>query len=310
MPPRIGYLLPTREQILIGQPQATTLLELAVRAERLGFDSLWVGDSLLARPRHEPLTLLAAVASRVPRVYLGTAVLLPALRNPVVLAHQVATLDQIAEGRLILGIGIAADVPNIRAEFTAAGVPFEKRVGRLLEGVRLARALWTGQPVSWNGRWKVENAVLGPTPYRVGGPPIWIGGSLPASRERAGRYFDGWMPIAPDAEQWQQQWAEIRTIARQARRNPTALTGAIYLSVVVDDDTARANDRLDHYLERYYGQPAAAVRKWQACYAGSGEGLAQWLRGYAAAGVEHFVLRFAGDHERHLDLVAALRNAL
>jgi alkanesulfonate monooxygenase SsuD/methylene tetrahydromethanopterin reductase-like flavin-dependent oxidoreductase (luciferase family) len=310
MPPRIGYLLPTREQILIGQPQATTLLELAVRAERLGFDSLWVGDSLLARPRHEPLTLLAAVASRVPRVYLGTAVLLPALRNPVVLAHQVATLDQIAEGRLILGIGIAADVPNIRAEFTAAGVPFEKRVGRLLEGVRLARALWTGQPVSWNGRWKVENAVLGPTPYRVGGPPIWIGGSLPASRERAGRYFDGWMPIAPNAEQWRQQWAEIRTIARQARRNPTALTGAIYLSVVVDDDTARANDRLDHYLERYYGQPAAAVRKWQACYAGSGEGLAQWLRGYAAAGVEHFVLRFAGDHERHLDLVAALRNAL
>jgi len=310
MPPRIGYLLPTREQILIGQPQATTLLELAVRAERLGFDSLWVGDSLLARPRHEPLTLLAAVASRVPRVYLGTAVLLPALRNPVVLAHQVATLDQIAEGRLILGVGIAADVPNIRAEFKAAGVPFEKRVGRLLEGVRLARALWTGQPVSWNGRWKVENAVLGPTPYRVGGPPIWIGGSLPASRERAGRYFDGWMPIAPNAEQWRQQWAEIRTIARQARRNPTALTGAIYLSVVVDDDTARANDRLDHYLERYYGQPAAAVRKWQACYAGSGEGLAQWLRGYTAAGVDHFVLRFAGDHERHLDLVAALRNAL
>jgi alkanesulfonate monooxygenase SsuD/methylene tetrahydromethanopterin reductase-like flavin-dependent oxidoreductase (luciferase family) len=118
------------------------------------------------------------------------------------------------------------------------------------------------------------------------------------------------MPIAPDAEQWQQQWAEIRTIARQAGRDPTALTGAMYLSVVVDDDTARANDRLDHYLERYYGQPAAAVRKWQACYAGSGEGLGQWLRGYAAAGVDHFVLRFAGDHERHLDLVAGLRDAL
>jgi alkanesulfonate monooxygenase SsuD/methylene tetrahydromethanopterin reductase-like flavin-dependent oxidoreductase (luciferase family) len=133
---------------------------------------------------------------------------------------------------------------------------------------------------------------------------------LPASRERAGRYFDGWMPIAPNAEQWQQQWAEIQTIARQAGRDPTALTGAMYLSVVVDDDTARANDRLDHYLERYYGQPAAAVRKWQACYAGSGEGLAQWLGGYAAAGVDHFVLRFAGDHERHLDLVAGLRNAL
>src|SRR5215467_10976700 len=163
MPPRIGYLLPTREQILIGQPQAAPLLELAARAERLGFDSLWVGDSLLARPRHDPLTLLAAVASRVPRVEIGTAVLLAALRNPVVLAHQVATLDQIAEGRLILGVGIAADVPNIRAEFTAAGVPFEKRVGRLLEGVRLCRELWTGAPVSWDGRWRVEG-VLGVTP--------------------------------------------------------------------------------------------------------------------------------------------------
>ena len=162
---RIGYLLPTRERVMAGQPQASSLLELAGRAERLGFDSVWVGDSLLARPRHEPLTLLAAVASRVRRVDVGTAVLLPALRNPVLLAHQVATLDQVAEGRLILGVGIAADVPNIRQEFTAAGVPFEKRVGRLLEGLRLARLLWSGKPVDWDGRWKVEQGILGPTEF-------------------------------------------------------------------------------------------------------------------------------------------------
>src|SRR5688572_18021148 len=154
-----------------GEPETRPLLELAMRAQRLGWDSLWIGDSLLARPRHEPLTLLAAVAALVPRVELGTAVLLPTLRNPVLLAHQVATLDQIAEGRLILGVGIARDVPDIRAEFTAAGVPFEKRVGRLLEGLRLCRALWTGKPVSWEGRWKVEAGVLGPTPHRPGGPP-------------------------------------------------------------------------------------------------------------------------------------------
>jgi alkanesulfonate monooxygenase SsuD/methylene tetrahydromethanopterin reductase-like flavin-dependent oxidoreductase (luciferase family) len=161
-----GYLLPTREQIMAGRPQAATLLALAERAEGLGFDSIWVGDSLLARPRHEPLALLAAVAARVRRLELGTAVLLPALRNPVLLAHQVATLDQISEGRLILGVGIAADGPNIRAEFTAAGVPFEKRVGRLLEGLRLCRALWSGKPVDWDGLWKVQGGVLGPTPRR------------------------------------------------------------------------------------------------------------------------------------------------
>ena len=100
MAPRIGYLLPTREHIMEGRPETGPLLALAARAEALGYDSIWVGDSLLARPRHDPLTLLAAVAARVPRVELGTAVLLPALRNPVLLAHQVATLDQVVRGAL------------------------------------------------------------------------------------------------------------------------------------------------------------------------------------------------------------------
>ena len=145
MAPRIGYLLPTREQVMDGRPQTGPLLDLAARAEQLGFDLVWVGDSLLARPRHDPLTLLAAVAARTQKVQLGTAVFLPALRNPVVLAHQLATLDQISEGRLVLGAGIASDVPNIRAEFAAAGVPFEGRVGRMMEGLRLARALWAGK---------------------------------------------------------------------------------------------------------------------------------------------------------------------
>jgi len=141
MPVRIGYLLPTREQVMQGRPEAALLLGLAERAEGLGYDSIWVGDSILARPRHEPLTLLSAVAARTRKAGLGTAVLLPALRNPVVLAHGIATLDQISEGRVILGVGIASDVPNIRAEFVACGVPFEKRVGRMLEGLRLCREL-------------------------------------------------------------------------------------------------------------------------------------------------------------------------
>src|SRR5205823_2683926 len=83
----IGYLLPTREQVMEGRPEAAPLLALAERAEDLGYDSIWVGDSILARPRHEPLTLLSAVAARTRHSELGTAVLLPALRNPVVLAH-------------------------------------------------------------------------------------------------------------------------------------------------------------------------------------------------------------------------------
>lgn len=310
MTPKLGYLLPTREQIMEGRPEARPLLALAERAEALGYDSVWVGDSLLARPRHDPLTLLAAVAARTAKVEMGTAVLLPALRNPVVLAHQVATLDQIAEGRLILGVGIATDVPNIRAEFTAAGVTFDKRVGTLLDGLALARALWTGQPVDWDGRWSVKAGVLGPTPHRKGGPPIWIGGSVKPARERVGKLFDGWFPNAPTPAQYVEQWAEVRDFARDAGRDPDALTGAMYLTLAVDDDAARANARIDSYLERYYGQRPDALRKRQMCYAGPAEGAAQWLKSYAESGASHLVLRFAGEHERRLEAVAKLRRTL
>jgi alkanesulfonate monooxygenase SsuD/methylene tetrahydromethanopterin reductase-like flavin-dependent oxidoreductase (luciferase family) len=308
--PRLGYLLPTRERIMEGTHETAPLLALAEKAEALGFDSVWVGDSLLARPRHDPLTLLAAVAARTRKVEMGTAVLLPALRNPVVLAQQVATLDRISEGRLILGIGIASDVPNIRDEFVAAGVPFERRVGTLVEGVALMRALWTGKPVDWDGRWKMKNAVLGPTPHRPGGPHIWIGGSVAAARERTGRLFDGWFPNAPSPAEYAAQFAEVTAAAKSAGRDPTVVTGAMYLTLSIDDDASRAEARIDSYLEQYYGQRPDVMRKRQMSYAGPATGAAAWLKSYADAGASHLVLRFAGEHDRQLDIVSGLRHEL
>ena len=310
MAPRIGYLLPTRESIMEGRPDAAPLLGLAERAEKLGYDSVWVGDSLLARPRHEPITLLAGVAGRTKRVALGTAVLLPALRNPVLLAHQVATLDQVSQGRVILGIGIASDVPNIRAEFRSAGVPFDKRVGTLMEGMRLCKALWSGEPVDWDGRWHVEKGVIGPTPHRPGGPLIWGGGSVPAALERAGRHFDGWFPTGPDAKRWGEQWREVQGIARAAGRKPGAVEGAIYLTLAVDEDAAKADRRIGDFLSQYYGQRPDVLKKRQACFAGPAAAAAEWLQGYAAEGASHLVLRFAGDHERHLETFAKIRKDL
>lgn len=303
MSPRLGYLLPTRERIMEGRHETGPLLDLAARAEVLGYSSLWIGDSVTARPRHDPITLLAAVAARVPRVALGTAVLLPALRNPVLLAHQFATLDRISEGRVILGVGIARDVANIRAEFAACGVPFDKRVGRMLEGLRLCRALWSGDPVDWHGRWEVAGT-LAPTPHRAGGPPIWIGGNLPASLERVGKWFDGWFPNAPDPPTFARQWQEIKAIARAAGREPAQLDAAMYLTLAIGDDAAEADARLDAFLEGYYAQPANVLRQRQAVFAGPAEAAAEWLNAYASAGATHLVLRFAGQPEPQMEAMA------
>jgi alkanesulfonate monooxygenase SsuD/methylene tetrahydromethanopterin reductase-like flavin-dependent oxidoreductase (luciferase family) len=307
---RIGYLLPTRETIMEGRHEAEPLMNLAERAEKLGYDSVWVGDSLLARPRHEPITLLAGVAGRTKRVRLGTAVLLPALRNPVLLAHQVATLDQVSAGRVILGIGIASDVPNIHAEFRAAGVPWEKRVGTMMEGVRLCKALWSGKPVDWEGRWHVEQGVIGPRPYQPGGPPIWGGGSVPAALERAGRHFDGWFPTGPDAKGWGAQWRQVQDIARDAGRKPEVLEAAIYLTLAVDENAGKAEQRIDDFLSAYYGQRPDVLKKRQACFSGSAAAAADWLNAYVQQGARYLVLRFAGEHERQLETFAQLREQL
>jgi alkanesulfonate monooxygenase SsuD/methylene tetrahydromethanopterin reductase-like flavin-dependent oxidoreductase (luciferase family) len=310
MPPQIGYLLPTRERVMEGRPQTAALLELATRAEELGFDSVWVGDSLLARPRHDPLTLLAAVAARTKRVALGTAVFLPALRNPVVLAQQLATLDQISEGRMVLGAGIANDLPNIRAEFAAAGVPFEGRVGRMMEGLRLARALWTGKPVDWSGRWPLQGGVLGPMPYRPSGPPIWMAGSVRPALERAGKYFDGWFAIEPSLPRWSEQWAEVQQVVREAGRDVREFVAAIYVTLAIDEDASRANQRIDAFLESYYGQPAEVLRRRQAVYGGPPDAAAEFLNGFAKAGASHVIVRFAGDPDRQLETLAGMRHQL
>ena len=306
---QVGYLLPTREKIMAGQPAGRPLLELARQAEDLGYDSIWAGDSLLARPRHEPLTLLSAVAGCTNNVKLGTAVLLPALRNPVVLAHQLATMDQISEGRVIVGAGIAADTPPIRAEFEAAGVPFEKRVGRMLELFRLCRALWTGEAVNWDGRWKVTDGVLGPEPYQEGGPPIWVGSFVQAGRERAAKHFNGWFPTGPDAETYGKWLVETREMASAAGRNPQDLTAALYLTVAIDEDASKADGMINDYLSQYYGMPAEVMRKRQACFAGSLEAVGDWIQGYVDAGVEHLVCRFVGEHEVMLKQISELRAA-
>jgi probable F420-dependent oxidoreductase len=297
MATEFGVLLPTREAVMSGRMETNPLLAMAERAEATGFDSVWIGDSLTARPRHEPLTLLAAVAGRTRRVRLGTAVLLPALRPPVVLAHIVGTLDRVAEGRLILGVGIAADAPPIRKEFAAAGVPFERRVGRFLETLEICRALWSRDGVSFRGKhFTLEDLTMEPKPHRPGGPPIWIGGSGPTALREAAR-FDAWFPTGPHVEFFAEQFPLIQAAARAAGRPADAVTGAAYVTLALDPDPAAAERRLHGFLEIYYAAPARTIMARQATYAGPLEGCVDWLQRWIAAGCRHLMFRFAGGDQ-------------
>ena len=297
MAAEFGVLIPTREAIMSGRPDTGPLLAMAERAEAAGFDSVWIGDSITARPRHEPLTLLAAVAARTRRVRLGTGVLLPALRQPVVLAHVVGTLDRSAEGRVILGVGIAADAPAIRREFSAVGVPFERRVGRFLEILEVCRALWTRDGVSFAGKhFALDNVTVEPKPHRAGGPPIWIGGSGPTALREAAR-FDAWFPTGPSVEFFAEQWPRIQAAARAAGRAPDAVSGAAYVTLALDPDRAAAEQRLHRFLETYYAAPAKTILARQACYAGPIEGGVEWLQRWIDAGCRHISLRFAGGDQ-------------
>ncbi len=301
-----GVLLPTREAVMSGRPETAPMLAMAERAEAAGFDSVWIGDSLIARPRHEPLTLLAAVAARTRRVRIGTAVLLPALRHPVVLAHIIGTLDRVAEGRVILGVGIAGDTPAIRKEFAAAGVPFERRVGRFLEMLEICRALWSRDHVSFSGtHFTLQDVTMEPKPHRPGGPPIWIGGSGPTALREAAR-FDAWFPTGPSVEFFAEHWPRVQAAARAAGRAPDAVTGAAYVTLALDPSPAAAEQRLHGFLETYYAAPARVILARQACYAGPIEGCVEWLQCWIDTGVRHIALRFAGgDQLAQVDEAAA-----
>jgi alkanesulfonate monooxygenase SsuD/methylene tetrahydromethanopterin reductase-like flavin-dependent oxidoreductase (luciferase family) len=316
---RFGVLLPTRQGVGFDAAPLRECLALARRAEALGFDSVWAGESILARPRHEPCTVLAAVAAACDRIGIGTAVALPALHPPVLLAHRLATLDQLSGGRLVVGAGLGVDNAATRAEFAAAGVPFEQRVGRLVETVRACRTLFRRDPSAAApdapGRrtpyWDLSGVTLETAPARPDGPPFWVGATVakPAALARAGRCFDGWLPTAPSADAFASGLAAVRAAARDAGRPEGAVTGAVYLTVSVAADPRCAEAMLRTYVERYYGLPFEVMSRVQGMFAGAPEDAADWLRGYVRGGAAHVVLR-SPDLGAQLDTLGALAASL
>ncbi|MEU1719880.1 LLM class flavin-dependent oxidoreductase [Nonomuraea sp. NPDC005692] len=298
---KVGYLLPTRDQAVRGDDDPALMIAQARHADALGFDSVWAGDSPLTRPRVDPLLLLSAVAVTAPRLTLGTAVLLPALRHPILLAHQLASLDRIAGGRLIVGMGGGFPNASTEAQFDTIGVPFRTRVSRLEESIEAMRRLWGGQGASFTGRhFDFRDVSLVPTPSRPSGPPIWLAGSGEPALRRVARLADGWLPYPPAVADYARERA---TIEQEGSR---PVTHALYATLSLDDDPAQARETLRRSIERYYNARLEAVEKIQAMFAGRPSDAAEWLNSYIRAGARHVVIRLAADdHHAALETVAA-----
>ncbi|MDT7623032.1 MAG: hypothetical protein QOF99_3933 [Pseudonocardiales bacterium] len=236
------------------------------RAEQLGFESVWAGehvvmpdyrsrypysqDGKLPQPPRtdvpDPLIWLAFAAGVTSTIRLGTGVVVLPQRNPVVLAKQVASLDVLSRGRLMLGVGVGW----MREEADAVGVPFDGRGARTEEFVAAMRALWTGDAASYRGEHVAfERARSYPKPVQPGRRvPVVVGGSGMAAARRAGRIGDGYYPIAPTVELLAEQIAVMRKAARQAGRDPAeievstmvfALTGDRPVTRELRDDLLR-----------------------------------------------------------------------
>jgi probable F420-dependent oxidoreductase len=295
--PTFGYLLPTRDAVAAGRFDAAPLIELGQLAEQAGFDGVWVGDSPLARPRHEPFTLLSAVAARTSRVTLGTAVLLAPLRHPLALAHEAATLDRISDGRLLLGVGAGFPLPQTEAQFDAFQIPYRTRISRLEEIVAILRLAWRhpGEAVSFAGRhFEFADVHLEPRPAQEGGPPIWLAGAGDRACARVGRLADGWLPYSPSPEQYRQDLAHVERAARDHGR--PIPRRALYVTAAIETaGRPDAAQQLRRSVEKYYNFPLEAVASVQGMFAGPAEKLAQALAPYLEAGVEYVLLRLAGD---------------
>ncbi len=304
---RVGILLPTREQAITGSLGMSPLLDFARDVELLGFDSLWTGDSLVARPRLDPLIVLAAAGAVTSRLTLGTAALTPALRHPLIGANMIASLAHACGGRLTMGLGSGFPIPETEDEFALVGASFAGRAGRLDEIVDLWRTTWRsheeGRPTSFSGRyWQADGLDRLPTPPVAGGPPLWLAGSdTPKVLERVARRYDGWLPFLPSTEAYAAAWETIGRLCVEAGRPSDAVTPGLYATITVNGDRDAARAELEHYVQHYYGRSLETMSQIQAYGSGSAEECAEWLIRYVRAGARHIVIRIGSlEPERQL----------
>jgi alkanesulfonate monooxygenase SsuD/methylene tetrahydromethanopterin reductase-like flavin-dependent oxidoreductase (luciferase family) len=297
---RVGVLIPTRGVIMQSarRPPLDECWAMARHADEAGYDAVWVGDSIVAKPRLEAITTLAYVAAMTAKVRLGTAVLLPALRQPVVLAHQLANLDALSCGRVVLGLGVGWSLPSAEREWAACGMDHKRRVRRLEDHVEIWRMLWRGEPVTYQGHGvELVEHTIGPLPWTEAGPPVLItagnrGELIPAQFERFARLGDGIITTYLDDKECRlvRERAE-EALARRGRALP-GFPLCVYTTVRMDADPAKALRETTEFLATYYG---GGVHTRGLLGLGPADAVIAALRRYADAGVTDLCIRFVGD---------------
>jgi len=316
--PSFGLILANRA-VVLGKVSAHELVELSVEAEGSGvFDTVWVGDSLLAKPRLESVTLLSTLAGATSRARLGVGCMATFVhRHPVLLAHQWASLDVLSGGRAWLAVCLGGPDEASAAqalEHAAMSVRASERVGRLEEGIEILRKLFHEDKVSHAGAfYRFEGVTIQPHP--VQDPcPIWIasnptgltwkGGASASDAaverglRRVARLADGWMTNKLSPDEFRQQWGRIAGMAREEGRDPSRLGSALYHNININEDRRAALEESKAFLDTYYTAKfsPAFVEGWTV--AGSPKQCIAELRAYFDAGVGHMALRLPSWDQR------------
>jgi probable F420-dependent oxidoreductase len=270
---------------------ADDVLDFIDRCERWDIDSVWVSDRIVApKTTFDPIVFMAYMASRMRNMKFGTSALVLPTRSPVVLAKQLATLDFLCRGRLLLVVGLGGDDSR---DFAATGVRKEDRGKRADEAIVLIKRLWTEEDVNFAGDfYSVRNLTLLPRPYQSGGPPLWVGGRSKAALRRAALLSDGWLASSVTPLEVEEG---IKTIRRHAgdvgREMPEDHYGVLvpYFFAHSRDEASAvaassARRRLDISVDEY-----AAL--------GTVEDIHRKIAAYIDAGASKFVMRPCGPAE-------------
>lgn len=294
--------------VVIGKVRATEIVEVAQMAEESReFDSAWVGDSIIARPRLEAVTALSAIASRTERIKLGTACLATfAMRHPVLFAHQWASLDAMSDGRSLLAVclGGHGSPEVVDREFTTMGVLLKERVPRMLEGMEILRRLWAEDGVTHRGRfYHFENVTIGPKPVQQ--PcPIWIANNPadPAIMERAyrrvARYADGWMTGSLPQSLFRERWGWIRSLRKEEKGTDASFPSSNHLRSNVNRDREAAFKEAKEFLDTYYGVNHQRRHLEEECVIGTPEECIEKFVAYARAGCNVIIIRLLSWNPR------------